>query len=105
MENPVVDTTRQGQAAKLKATARQRAESRKDNHANLIANGWPNQTDNQRHFFLKPYGRVYTAFVRGKGFWMHLEGDTRVAFGREYDAAVRALIRIIEPGVESIVIV
>jgi hypothetical protein len=43
---------------------------------------------------------VYTAFVKGKGFWMHLEGDNRVSFGRDYDSALKALVRVLEPDVE-----
>jgi hypothetical protein len=54
------------------------------------------------HFCLKRYGRVHTAFARGEGFWMHLEAGSRVAFGREYDTALKGLVRIMEPGVENI---
>jgi hypothetical protein len=97
-----MDVIRGSKAPQLKATARQRGAKRRDNRNQLVANGWSERTDNQRHFHLKPYGRVYTAFVKGKGFWMHLEGDKRVAFGREYDTALKALVRILESYVESI---
>ena len=36
---------------------------------------------------------------------MHLEGDDRVAFGQDNDAALKALVRILEPDVEQIEIV
>jgi hypothetical protein len=79
--------------------------ARHANHARLVANGWPTSTDNRRYFHLKPYGRVWVAYVQGKGFWMHLEGDDRVAFGQDNDAALKALVRILEPDVEQIEIV
>jgi hypothetical protein len=100
-----MDPSRELKAAQLRATAQQRGEKRRDNRSELIAHGWPEQTDNQRHFWLKPYGRVYTAFVRDKGFWMHLEDDNRVAFGRDCDSALKALVRILEPDAESIEII
>jgi hypothetical protein len=34
---------------------------------------------------------------------VHVEGDCRVAFGRDYDAAYQALVRILEPEAERIV--
>ena len=105
MEHSDRDSSPRSKAARLKATGRQRGETRKDNRQKLIAHGWPGRTDNQRHFWLKPYGRVYIAYVRGEGFWMHLEGDDRVAFGRDNDAALKALVRILEPDVEQIEIV
>jgi hypothetical protein len=89
--------------AHLKATAQKRLETRRDNRAELISNGWPEHTHNQRHFWLKPYGRVYTVFVRGEGFWMHLEGDSRAAFARGHCDALVALVGILEPDAEEIV--
>jgi hypothetical protein len=32
----------------------------------LYGHGWPRNADNRRYFHLKPYGRVYTAFVKGE---------------------------------------
>lgn len=67
----------------------------------LLVNGWPERTDNTRFIFLKPYGRVAVAYVKDKGFWMHLESDSRVGFGRDNDSALRALVRQLEPDVEE----
>lgn len=75
------------------------------NRQAMLANGWPLRPDNQRYFELKPYGRIMTAFVKGKGFWMHLQGDSRVAFAQGYEGALKALIRLLEPEVESIELV
>jgi hypothetical protein len=97
-----MDVIQSSKAPQLKATARQRGKKRRENRNELVTNGWPERTDNQRHFWLKPYGRMYTAFVKGKGFCMHLEGDKRVAFGCGYNAALKGLIRLLEPDVESI---
>jgi hypothetical protein len=80
-------------------------EARQANHKALVRSGWPQYADNRRYFQLKPYGRVYTAFVKGKGFWMHIEGGSRVAFGRHYDTALKALVRILEPEEERIDVV
>jgi hypothetical protein len=33
---------------------------------------------------------------------MHLEADSRVAFGANYDAALKAMVRVLEPNVEEI---
>jgi hypothetical protein len=73
-----------------------------ENRARLLANGWPENPSNQRYFWLKPYGRVLTAFVKGKGFYFHLESDPRVAFGRDYETALKAMVRILEPDAENI---
>ena len=74
----------------------------RENRAALLANGWPEGPDNQRYFYLKPYGRVLTAYIKGKGFWMHLEADSRVAFGQTYEAALKAMVRMLEPEAEEI---
>jgi hypothetical protein len=81
-----------------------RVEARRAAYATRRANGWPERTDNQRHFNLRPYGRVYTAFVKDKGFWMRLEGNDRVVFGRDYDSALKALVRMLEPDAEEILV-
>jgi hypothetical protein len=76
-------------------------EARRENRALLLANGWPKNPNNQRHFSLDGR-RVMTAFVKGKGFWAHLAGESWVVHGRTYNQTLTLLVRMLHPEAEII---